>query len=270
MPTIPPTLTDTASQGAPVGVNGDGPQSSTTLLPSTKESGQEVGPTLQSATAVSSVDDSSSNTQPEAANEEKLHDQTFASESGSLGPSDADTSRVDDSFIFQQVQAGNSGASLPLSSTTAPSAIPGLDSLFQEGVDYRKQQQQQQPSQNPPAVANIGDNEDDDDSADSDAEANSSKPDTFLTSSAGEQKNKGQHSESFDPRRPLSLPLPPTTEEEEMEEDDEGEEGRSSSKTKTEGPAGAENSSPVVPVVSTESTAAVDPSLTDMVSNAVK
>ena len=254
---VQPTSTDSITQGE--GVNGDGQQASTTLLPATADLSKGTGSLLESS-VVTSVDAASSSIQSVSA------DQTATSDSGLVAPSDTDTSRVDDSFIFQQVQAGDSGPGLPLSSTAAPAAIPGLDSLFQEGVDYRKQQQ---PSQNSSAVNNT--TADDEDSADSDAYVDSAKPTTSPTS-ASDQKKKG-HSETFDPRRPLSLPLPPTTGEDEMEEEEESEEAKSAGRAEPTEPvveATDQSSSPVLPLVSTESAASVNPSITDMVSSAVK
>ncbi|RUS70040.1 hypothetical protein EGW08_022201 [Elysia chlorotica] len=196
---------------------------------------------------------------------------TAADESGM---SDANTSRVDDSFIFQQVHAGDSGPGFPLSSTAPPAAIPGLDSLFQEGVDYRKQKSYHNPS----ATVESASAEVDEDSADSDmdldtdTEAAQSGVGLSPKSAAG-QNGKGQgHLEVT--RRPLSLPLPPTTGDEEMEEEDEGEGKRSESRSGPVVPPAksslGEMGSPVVPVIATGSGSEINPSLTEMVSSAVK
>uniref|UniRef100_A0A0B7B815 PWWP domain-containing protein n=1 Tax=Arion vulgaris TaxID=1028688 RepID=A0A0B7B815_9EUPU len=156
--------------------------------------------------------------------------------------------KVDDSFIFQ---TGN-----------VSSAIPGLDAVFREGVDFRNSQA---------SKIDLSVVEAESDSSSSETEDRAEKR---FSANSGQLFQKDQvgtnrDSISYDPRRPLSLPLPPAVANEDMEEDEELNNNDNASITGDK-IDGADNkvtdySSPVIPAAGSDVTA----NLTDMVSNAV-
>lgn len=168
----------------------------------------------------------------------------------SLNSVDLDSSlssqRVDDSFIFQNVSTGH----------PTPTAIPGLDLVFKEGVDFRNNQVFKTDASNSDMGVNHS-------LADKD---HSSFKNISDNSNSLVPKDKGSAKEptSYDPRRPLSLPLPPAVGDEDMEEDEEFNNNDSVTGDKVDG--AAEGVSPIIPMMGTR----VGADLTDIVSDAVR
>ncbi|CAG5117146.1 unnamed protein product, partial [Candidula unifasciata] len=166
-------------------------------------------------------------------------------------PKDLDTSlssqRVDESFIFQNVNTGGISTS---------SFIPGLDAVFKEGVDYRNSQTFKSDASNSDlGVDHLG--------AETD---NSTVKNVSDNSDSLFSKDKGSTKEttSYDPRRPLSLPLPPAVGDEDMEEDEEFNNNDSVAEDKVD--RAVEVVSPIIPLM--DSSVAAE--ITNMVSDAVR
>uniref|UniRef100_A0A2C9KAN9 Lens epithelium-derived growth factor integrase-binding domain-containing protein n=1 Tax=Biomphalaria glabrata TaxID=6526 RepID=A0A2C9KAN9_BIOGL len=150
------------------------------------------------------------------------------------------TSALSTNSIFEKVVSGS------LSSTQF---IPGLGDTFQEGVDYKASQSLSVTASPSATQANSSTSDTDNSAPKKDLSAHPSHSDKPL---AGEPV-------TFDPRRPLSLPLPPTVGEDELDEDDDMDIVDSNIEE-------AHTINPIIP----DSLGQVNSFLSNMVSNAVR
>ncbi|KAH9493036.1 hypothetical protein Btru_022582 [Bulinus truncatus] len=156
-------------------------------------------------------------------------------------PEDDTSSKTSD--LFQNVGSGSQSSLI---------SIPGLGEPFQEGVDYKLSLAVNS------SVTTLTSTDIDVPSNENVSDSSPTKKDLLTRSSSHSDKSLGGEPVTFDPRRPLSLPLPPTVGEDELDEDEEMDTVNSKIEIETV--------NPIIP----NSLGQVDTFLSNMVSNAVK